>query len=509
MEPDDDAMTDSTKGEGTLAHPISRLDTDGIPLNLASGISAFLLPSCVAPLPEAPASIISRFGYIGEECSVSVTDWWMSMPPGRRPDTLVVKGLPCEWFELTLSTLDRERVISACSRLRRVLESFGAVRDLDVRPHEPDDPLQRTIREDKWTTNGDLETAARSQLPQQPFLSQRDHCLANRSVPLPNALSLFEEEHNASNVRRDNSTGNSDEPIQMYAKNTRNAAGERMSLCRDAESQINITAQVNSSAESESVASTILSLYKPDMFQAIVQYRTYEGFVETMRMLGGKDLLHVDMNGVEAAAPLSVECDYKEYFSFENMKIRAAAERESIREAASRRIQEGRAELRFERRIRKAKQDARAALVGPELRIADITEIPETILQKDTQLISEAKAAKIAFEFTQTCAEAIGTVDNEATLKIVLNRLQDALDETERRILRVERRYRTVRDKAKLDLPDFDEALLSAGCSIFLELVKKNWSKLGLGPKIEGTKSARYQLFESMLKTLHHETNAV
>ena len=115
MEPDDDAMTDSTKGEGTLAHPISRLDTDGIPLNLASGISAFLLPSCVAPLPEAPASIISRFGYIGEECSVSVTDWWMSMPPGRRPDTLVVKGLPCEWFELTLSTLDRERVISACA----------------------------------------------------------------------------------------------------------------------------------------------------------------------------------------------------------------------------------------------------------------------------------------------------------------------------------------------------------------------------------------------------------
>ena len=64
MDSDDESTYD------TLAHPAPRLDVDGIPLNLAAGISAFLMPSAIAPtghqgdLPTANPTPQRRWGAV-------------------------------------------------------------------------------------------------------------------------------------------------------------------------------------------------------------------------------------------------------------------------------------------------------------------------------------------------------------------------------------------------------------------------------------------------------------
>ena len=512
---DNEASSDDESVYDTLAHPVSRLDSDGIPLNLAAGMSASLMPSSIAPLPEDQSTIEFKF----QQSRREPFDW-DAMPPGKRPDTLVIKGLPCDWFELTPATLDRERVISACSRLRRVLETFGDVRDLDVRPHDPEDPLQTTSRlryagaafstapsptpavapldgNDDAPAGSDAEVM--SQLSERSIQSPKNQA-SPRQGSAPNALLLLEEDRAPPGVAAllDTHDGPSAERAAQGAEGIggEEQAVESGSATREVDPlEEGLTPEPTYSPrspapENQSTASSVNSLFRADMFEAIVQYRSYLGFLETLRMFGGKDMLKVDMHGVEAAAPLSVECDYQGFFSRESLTRRAGAERERIRKQAAQRIEQGRAELQLERRVRHAKQDARVAAVSLELRMADITEIPRAILNKDAWLTKGVAAAHAAFDFTQERIQAIDAIaghkDGEAMLDAALDHLRDALDETDRRITQAERRHRTVLDQAKLDLPNFDEALLAAGCSIFLGLVKQHWGALGLGPTLEG-----------------------
>jgi hypothetical protein len=52
-------------------------------------------------------------------------------------------------------------------------------------------------------------------------------------------------------------------------------------------------------------------------FDALVQFRSYEGLLATLKGFGGNDLFYRDGNGVETRCPLTVEVELCEYFSAE------------------------------------------------------------------------------------------------------------------------------------------------------------------------------------------------
>ena len=118
--------------------PPPPLSFDGKLLTVTPGVTITLLPSNDAPRPAGRGSIEDRF--VAMHGGLLKFDW-DSLPPGRRPDTLVIQGLPFEFFQLTPSTLQRHRVASGSSWLRRVMSSFGAVWDIDVRPETPAEVL--------------------------------------------------------------------------------------------------------------------------------------------------------------------------------------------------------------------------------------------------------------------------------------------------------------------------------------------------------------------------------
>jgi len=92
-----------------------------------------LLPSAEAPPPPRVADVEEEF----QLQRPNEPFVWGKLPPGRRPDTLVVRGLPHSFFGLfSPATLQRHHVASGASGLRRVLATFGAVWDLDVRTHD-------------------------------------------------------------------------------------------------------------------------------------------------------------------------------------------------------------------------------------------------------------------------------------------------------------------------------------------------------------------------------------
>lgn len=99
-------------------------------LTLSPGLTLTLLPCAEAPPPLSRADVELEFTLRLPQAPFA----WASLPPGRRPDTLVVRGLPYAFFGLTPGqTLARHHVASGASWLRRCFASFGAVWDLDVR----------------------------------------------------------------------------------------------------------------------------------------------------------------------------------------------------------------------------------------------------------------------------------------------------------------------------------------------------------------------------------------
>lgn len=102
-------------------------------LTLAPGSTITLLPSAESSPPPRLADVEDEF-QLQRPHEPFV---WTKLPPGRRPDTLVVRGLPYAFFGLSpATTLQRHHVASGASGLRRVLATFGAVWDLDVRTHD-------------------------------------------------------------------------------------------------------------------------------------------------------------------------------------------------------------------------------------------------------------------------------------------------------------------------------------------------------------------------------------
>jgi hypothetical protein len=100
-------------------------------LTLSPGLTLTLLPCAEAPPPMNRADVELEF----QLRRLQEPFDWANLPPGRRPDTLVVRGLPYAFFGLAPQTLQRHRVASGASGLRRCLATFGAVWDVDVRTH--------------------------------------------------------------------------------------------------------------------------------------------------------------------------------------------------------------------------------------------------------------------------------------------------------------------------------------------------------------------------------------
>ena len=64
---------------------------------------------------------------------------WEQLAPGERPDTIVITGLPCEWFGIPADDVSAKFARSASSRLRTAFEQFGRTSNLDVVDEEMDD----------------------------------------------------------------------------------------------------------------------------------------------------------------------------------------------------------------------------------------------------------------------------------------------------------------------------------------------------------------------------------
>jgi len=106
---------------------------------LTPGVSITLLPSTMcAPAPDAQAMIEGVFAHrIAAQPNLAIKDGgraaagatpgftWAALPPGQRPDTVIIRGLPFHVFGLTPATLQRHYVASGASLLRKALAEFG------------------------------------------------------------------------------------------------------------------------------------------------------------------------------------------------------------------------------------------------------------------------------------------------------------------------------------------------------------------------------------------------
>mmetsp|Transcript_30259 Transcript_30259/g.35708 ORF Transcript_30259/g.35708 Transcript_30259/m.35708 type:complete len:671 (-) Transcript_30259:81-2093(-) len=450
---------------------------------------------------------------------------WDDLKPGNRPDTLVVRGIPYKWFDLTPDSLQRQKVVPGSSPLRRLLETFATVYDLDVRAFDPDAKAkgqyvlmagkkwlnramdhrsERAAGVDPNSTQQEQEQQTENPIKETPLELTITH---NNEEDIhveeddASALNLFEnDDDNQSPTSKKNSPViNSQEVkknsigVKSSPEIVRQASPKRKEQEPHHEPLSFQETQAVSEPTKTSDGDVIRNIDHGSTFEALVQYRTYEGFQASMAGLGAKEMHYKDPLGFTGVARLEVVCDYSGYFTKEALKLRAAGAKREIQIQARKQAAKDRAELRLGEGARETAQAARVAAVGLELRVSDFEHEPveQAWIAKDAKLASLVQAAIDAMvdvrrNISKFEGDPVETLVDLAGLATARADCRDSIAEADHRLKVAEKFFLKLRANAKLELPTLEDALKSLGCNIFLELISQQWSLLEIGSSPEG-----------------------